>query len=195
MLDSIVLLVHEAPYPRLRLSLSYLLPSYLIIRSKFYLYILPSSYSQRDSPLAVPENPPPRSLISGPRSSMRRNLQPLIPQAPQRPWAGMKGRQITAADLIAQAAANGYKRGPHKKQDEGGIIVQPCQEMKMRLSGQDSVRHGGSPGHLSNFVIPCPSSRVQRNLVGYDSTNTGPALSEGLSSIKGRLKCEYNCSV
>jgi hypothetical protein len=30
----------------------------------------------------------------------------------------MKGRQITAADLIAQAAANGYQRVAHKEQDE-----------------------------------------------------------------------------
>jgi hypothetical protein len=30
----------------------------------------------------------------------------------------MKGRQTTAADLIAQAAANGYKLGAHKEQDE-----------------------------------------------------------------------------
>jgi hypothetical protein len=30
----------------------------------------------------------------------------------------MKGRQTTAADLIAQAAANGYKRGAHKEQDK-----------------------------------------------------------------------------
>jgi hypothetical protein len=30
----------------------------------------------------------------------------------------MKGRQMTATDLIAQAAANGYKRGAHKEQDE-----------------------------------------------------------------------------
>jgi hypothetical protein len=29
----------------------------------------------------------------------------------------MKGRQMTAAELIAQAAAN-YKRGAHKEQDE-----------------------------------------------------------------------------
>jgi hypothetical protein len=30
----------------------------------------------------------------------------------------MKGGQITAADLTAQAAANGCKRGAHKEQDE-----------------------------------------------------------------------------
>jgi hypothetical protein len=30
----------------------------------------------------------------------------------------MKGRQVTAAGLIAQAAANGYKRGAHKEQDK-----------------------------------------------------------------------------
>lgn len=30
----------------------------------------------------------------------------------------MKGRQMTTTDLIAQAAANGYKRGAHKEQDE-----------------------------------------------------------------------------
>jgi hypothetical protein len=30
----------------------------------------------------------------------------------------MKGRQITAADMIAQAAVNGSKRGAHKEQDE-----------------------------------------------------------------------------
>lgn len=30
----------------------------------------------------------------------------------------MKGRQITAADLIAQAAANDYKLRAHKEHDE-----------------------------------------------------------------------------
>jgi hypothetical protein len=30
----------------------------------------------------------------------------------------MGSRQTTAADLIAQAAANGYKRGAHKEHDE-----------------------------------------------------------------------------
>jgi hypothetical protein len=61
MLDLIILLVHEAPHPRLRLSLSYLLPSYLIIQSKFY---RAHTRKERESPLTVPENPPPRSLIS-----------------------------------------------------------------------------------------------------------------------------------
>jgi hypothetical protein len=30
----------------------------------------------------------------------------------------MEGRQIVPADLIAQAAANGYERGAHKAQDD-----------------------------------------------------------------------------
>lgn len=30
----------------------------------------------------------------------------------------MKGQRNIATDLIAQAAANGYKRGEHKEQDE-----------------------------------------------------------------------------
>jgi hypothetical protein len=30
----------------------------------------------------------------------------------------MKGRQTTTADLVAKAAANGYKRGAHTEQDK-----------------------------------------------------------------------------
>jgi hypothetical protein len=48
----------------------------------------------------------------------------------------MKGRQTTAADLIAQAAANSHKWEAHKEQDE---IRHPEKHVKKTGTDQDAT--------------------------------------------------------
>ncbi|MCJ1426427.1 hypothetical protein MMC29_004330 [Sticta canariensis] len=60
----------------------------------------------------------------------------------------MKGRQITAAGLIAQAAANGYKRGAHKEQDK---TVHREKHVKKTRKDQDATLNRYVIWHLSEM--------------------------------------------